>query len=633
MKKEYGKDYFTLVQDDERLVDKPLKTKQLSYFQDALLRFTKNKYNLVATIILFIIILLSIFVPMATPSRFYSQSNPDLKVLPPRVPLLEKLGIFDGTKGYSGQFIDYSTVDSETGLGYPTVGFDPKYIDMSTLENQVIYGSLKDPSYLGGTSDLYIDARKESVAVISNESRSFYGTTFTVDIESLNGNGTFELYISDKNKIAASSWAEMALLGSIISSGVHSVVIPSTVTPAQAVGYLVLRYSIIGQSDGSSDYVSINSVVTKNSGGQVIVNLEGYELSQLDILPINPSSEGGRYVRNNAHAVTASFKYDVYGAIFSPKEKILSEEEYLRIVGDNPDMEASKVVDPLNSKKWSFGEGYPLISVTEIVISLPGISQTYSNFRVIMDGKYALGFDDVPYFYFGTDPYGKDMFSLVWLGLRTSLLLGVFAAAINIVIGIIWGAISGYYGGKVDLLMERFTDIWGSFPQIAMIGIIRAFFGSGFWPLLLFLVYDGWIGAASVTRMQFYRYKGKEYVLAARTLGASDGRIIFRHIFPNTLGTIVTRVVLSIPGVIFVETNLSYLNLGLGGGPIKFGPISLPGYSLGIILSEGQDQFFSGNWWLVAVPAIIVAILMITFNMFGNALRDALNPQLRGNEK
>ncbi len=143
--------------------------------------------------------------------------------------------------------------------------------------------------------------------------------------------------------------------------------------------------------------------------------------------------------------------------------------------------------------------------------------------------------------------------------------------------------------------------------------------------------YDGWIGAAKITRSQFYRYKGREYVLAARTLGASDPRIIFKHILPNALGTIITRVILSIPSVIFLEVNLSFLGFGIGNGQVlKIGPITLTGTSIGVILNDGQQQIFAGNLWLVIAPTIIVSILMITFNMFGNALRDALNPQLRG---
>ena len=250
----------------------------------------------------------------------------------------------------------------------------------------------------------------------------------------------------------------------------------------------------------------------------------------------------------------------------------------------------------------------------------------------MMDGARVIGFEEPPYFLFGTDTFGRDLFTLIWLGLRTSLLLGFMASIVNIIVGIIWGAVSAYYGGQVDILMERFKDIWGSFPQITMIGIISVLIGPGFLALFIFMIYDGWIGAAAITRIQFYRYKGREYVLAARTLGARDRRIIFKHILPNAIGTIVTRVILSIPSVIFLEMNLSYLGFGIGSGQsLTLGPIELTGTSIGVILNEGQQQIFAGNLWLIIAPTVIVSILMISFNMFGNALRDALNPQLRGN--
>ena len=135
MDKHYSKEYFTLVQENDRLVDKPLKTKQLTFFQDAMVRFGKNKYNVIATIILATLILLSILIPIITPKSLYEDNNSTLKYLPPRIPLLEKLGIFNGYRNYIEQFVDLDTIDPETNLGYPSVGFDPELIDMNTLVN------------------------------------------------------------------------------------------------------------------------------------------------------------------------------------------------------------------------------------------------------------------------------------------------------------------------------------------------------------------------------------------------------------------------------------------------------------------------------------------------------------------
>ena len=181
--KKYTKDYFQLVQEDDRLLDKPLKTKRLSYFQDAMIRFTKNKYNLAATVILAIFILLSIFVPVLTPARFYTQTSSDLKLLPPRIPLIEKLGIMDGTKLYEGQPIDYTTIDPETGLGYPTEGFQKDFILMDTLENSQIVGSERDAKYIGGTNELYINSDKEAFSIVAPELYSFLpGQLLKIDI-------------------------------------------------------------------------------------------------------------------------------------------------------------------------------------------------------------------------------------------------------------------------------------------------------------------------------------------------------------------------------------------------------------------------------------------------------------------
>ncbi len=646
MEKKYPKDYFQLVQEDERLLDKPLKTKQLTYFQDAMLRFTKNKYNVIATIVLAIFILMSIFVPILTPERLYNQTNSGLKTLPPRVPLLEKLGIFDGKQEYLNQPIDYETIDPVTGLGYPTVGFQAEYIFMNTLTNNTVVGSIKDVKYRGGTNELYVNYNKNSFGFVVaektyNVTTEKYeytgfvltnGTTIEVNIKDIQSTGAINVYYSTSMIPADfASYDELTLLGTINQSGVSSINPMDTLT-VSSTGYLVFRHLLPEVSVNGDDVIIFESVSIKFNG-DVKAEFSGFQLSSLPIFTIDSQLENGRFDRRDAVMTRASFTYDSYAALFRDRPQTIGKEEYEKILLDNPGMEESIEYSDVPNQ-YTFGEGYPITQVTGIeTILVPGTGKTNTNYFVMVDGAYALGFENVPYFIFGTDVFGKDLFTLIWLGLRTSLLLGFLAAAVNIVLGVIWGATSAYYGGQVDILMERFLDIWGSFPQITMIGIITVLVGPGFLALFIFMVYDGWIGAAHVTRFQFYRYKGREYVLAARTLGASDGRIIFKHILPNALGTIVTRVVLSIPSVIFLEVNLSYLGFGIGNGQkLKIGPIELTGTSIGVILKDGQEQILSGNTWLIVYPTLVVAILMITFNMFGNALRDALNPQLRGSE-
>ena len=168
--------------------------------------------------------------------------------------------------------------------------------------------------------------------------------------------------------------------------------------------------------------------------------------------------------------------------------------------------------------------------------------------------------------------------------------------------------------------MERFCDILGGVPWIVVMTLAIVLLGNNLVTFGLALCLTGWMGTAARTRTQFYRFKGREYILSSRTLGASDGRLIFKHILPNAMGTIVTGAVLMIPSAIFSEATLSYLNLGLKGT-----------HSFGTLLSDNQ-MYLSSYPVLILFPAIIISLIMISFNLFGNGLRDALNPSLKGSE-
>lgn len=233
----------------------------------------------------------------------------------------------------------------------------------------------------------------------------------------------------------------------------------------------------------------------------------------------------------------------------------------------------------------------------------------------------------VPTFLFGTNGYGQDIFTCLAGGARLSFLLALFVSVINLTIGAIYGAVEGYYGGAVDMTMERISDILASVPFIVVATLFQLHLAEQAGPLLSLLfafVLTGWVGMAARVRMQFYRFKGQEYILAARTLGASDGRLMFKHILPNSIGTIITGAVLAIPGVIFSESMLSYL------GIINLETSSLT--SIGTMLSQGQG-YLGTHPHIILFPAIFISLLEISFNLFGNGLRDAFNPSLRGVEE
>lgn len=250
--------------------------------------------------------------------------------------------------------------------------------------------------------------------------------------------------------------------------------------------------------------------------------------------------------------------------------------------------------------------------------------------RYNYDNKYIFLNGSAPKYVLGSNSAGYDIITRLASGGRLSLILGFAVASINILLGVIYGSIEGYYGGRVDLVMERVSDILSSVPSmvvVTLMGIhlnkIFAFDGGSIIVLFIAFVSTGWIGTASTVRMQFYRYKNQEYILAARTLGAGDSRLIFHHILPNAIGPVVTSSVLMIPGVIFSESMLSYLNIIDLSSPTVT--------SIGTMLSEGQSVFttYPNN---IVWPALFISLLMISFNIFGNGLRDAFNPSLRGAE-
>ena len=258
---------------------------------------------------------------------------------------------------------------------------------------------------------------------------------------------------------------------------------------------------------------------------------------------------------------------------------------------------------------------------------------TYTHSQVKKDGI------EEPNFVFGTTQTGKDILACLSYGARFSFIFASIVAIVNFVVGVIWGSISGYFGGKLDLAMERFCEILGSVPSMIIITLLKYHLGAfilkqGWYQLsdiqsalILFIAFfaTGWIGMAGRTRMQFYRFKNQEYVLAARTLGAGDARIMFKHIFPNGIGTIVTSVALVIPSMIYSETSLSYLGIiNLEAGNTT---------SVGTLIAAGKQSITSGAPYVAFFPCAFLVLLMLSFNLFGNGLRDAFNPSLRGSEE
>lgn len=622
---------FNFVQDENRFADAKLKTKTTTFAKDSFRRFCKNKSSVVGAIVLGILVLLTIFVPI------FSQVDVD-RVSSQEAYLQPKLfnagtGFWDGTKSYEKTYNADGTIN---GILYDTVNQTPSGFVKSAVMNCVVD---EEPTLINKTNVCGIGGYFKFLNKQKADSTGkLLNVTLTSSAFSMAATGDYSLSIEFGND----DGVENGTLGNYrvyVACGEDNYVlrdwsndyskldvnlrdhISGAITDAKLVFELA-------PMAGIDTYVLIKSCVFATSVEADKENLAtvGFaDANAMASLAIDSAGKvpAGYWVSTGTKTVYAvqvyycEFTYDTYEVAFGMQRQTIAvsdfqewidkgwcsydfdigPESFVRLSDDCP---IDKVVKQENYDLGSYQ--MPL----SVIVDTP---------------KYiTLGYDHMPRFILGTDANGVDLFTRMFTGLRTSLVLGVCTAAFCFVFGLIWGSISGYFGGAVDLAMERFCDILGGVPWIVVMTLCILHLGNNFLTFFLALCMTGWMGTAARTRTQFYRFKGSEYVLASRTLGSSDIRLIFKHILPNSLGTIVTSSVLMITSSIYSESTLAYLNLGLQGVQ-----------AFGVMLSENQ-KYISSNPYLIIFPSIVMALMMISFNLFGNGLRDALNPVLRGAE-
>jgi len=222
----------------------------------------------------------------------------------------------------------------------------------------------------------------------------------------------------------------------------------------------------------------------------------------------------------------------------------------------------------------------------------------------------------------GTDDLGRDVFTRMLHAARISLLVGFVAVGISTLIGIVLGAVAGYYGKMIDAVVMRFVDLMLCFPSFFLILAVIAFLEPSIWNIMAIIGLTSWMGVARLVRAEFLSLRERDFVLAARAMGARDSRIIFRHILPNALAPVLVSATLGVAGAILTESALSFLGIG----------VQPPTASWGNMLIAGK-QTLGFAWWLSVFPGLAILITVLGYNLLGEGVRDALDPRMRGSER
>lgn len=650
-------DDFKLVQIDKSIHDTKFKNKPTTFFKDALKRFCKNKSSVTGAIILGVLLVLSFVLPVAI-NYDTEEQHPVEQFLPPKL-FDAGTGFWDGTVEYKDKIADPSTKDSN-GYMYPgeskvqgyTISFEKSSIVKLSLPKE---GVTNVPSPYGNGGSIIISSDKlsnDTEEYINNHLVKYFSPSISLDLSANNylvnymlSDDTYEGYELGEYSITFEYPSATQKEGDLNE---NQIVLKDFDDKTN--GKIINLNSILLEKDPTiakyeNAYISFNLKASSKTNTFIPIKNFFYEVNnttdenisitdackklyidssdKLSYWNIYSFGNGARELKG-ATCYYVDFTYDAYDAVYGIKQMTIDQssiQAYIDI-GKLPKDFITNRSNYINVNLYEMGyDDTPIVYVNSVKLSSDETGNVYYKFECSIYNYKLLGYDNMPRFLFGTNQVGQDLLKIVFIGLRTSLLLGLISSAICFIFGLVWGSIAGYFGGLPDLLMERFTDILSGIPWIVMMTLMILKFGQSFWIFCLALCLTGWIGTSAVTRTQFYRFRGREYVLASRTLGASNIRLIFRHILPNAMGTIITSSVLMIPSVIFSEATISYLGLGLKGLQ-----------SLGVILSDNQ-KFLQSYPHLLVVPAIIIALLMISFNLFGNGLRDAFNPSLKGSDE
>ena len=686
---------FQFAQKDKSIHDTKFKTKPTTFLKDAFKRFCKNKSSVAGAIILGILLLGSIIIPIADPYDINVQ-HPNETFLEPKLfpagtgfwdgtkrvidaPVdPDTLETREDGQRYGLPFQDQYPSNSVLNLspartGYVNTEATSAYGGFLNLTNLNQLVTEEDDETVLDSKAIYLRSPEIKIEdiknalpyrfeislldeVVENYPVGNYGVfaTYSQENPSLDENETYELTIKDfdeevtyTNEVTTDEVGNEVSVNTLVKEDVLADIeeneVIDTALPVNVRFEIRLRPNI---NSTSSLFVQSFSIYEGN-----LVNPD-VSWDDANAMVLIKSGEDGFWSTNGRknlyHAISrvCDFTFDTYAVPYGRRSQVISQTELRGYINNGwlsedllPVDEETGEYDTTILDQWNLllragqteivqsqfeqyildGDHLPIESITSISKAEFGDLVSFT-LTCVVSGYKVLGYTSMPVFLLGTDNYGYDMLKRVFTGLLTSLGLGILIFAICFSFGLLYGAICGYFGGNIDIALQRFCDLLSGVPWIVIMTLCILNMGSHFGTFILAMCLTGWIGTASLTRTQFYRFRDREYTLASRTLGASNFRLIFKHILPNAMGTIITSAVLMIPGVIFTEATISYLGLGFQDMQ-----------SLGVILSDNQT-YLNTYAYLIVFPSVIMALIMISFNLFGNGLRDAFNPSLKGSD-
>ena len=617
---------FELVNATAKIFDTKLDTKPTTFFKDAMRRFRKNKSSVAAAIILSILVILSIVVPIVSPHDIDTVKTPE-RFLEPK--LFETgTGIWDGTRSKKHIVYDpvnevpalsekYSVEALKTALVKLTVSPEPELVDSVNPNGRNGFVMLATDVKLAN-NDVYMTSRR--VSLNAKDGYRLHVVFSDEDNLSESRLGEYRVYLkygdTEEDVLVLRDFSkdysdlDVDLSAALEAAGLNSLNAQITFdvkSSADSLQYVLIKSCEITAKDSASNLEQLEE--TSFPDATLMVN-------NADAASQGYWSCTGRKGVHNSELYYCDYVIDTYMLVYGNGDLVRYPASELKTWIEKGWCSYDSKVGPESFQRLS--DECPIDEVVSQEIT--GVTKKLSAITARGWNYRKLGYDKMPKYIFGTDASGHDLLKKLFSGLLTSLFLAVVVTSVCFIVGIIWGSISGYYGGTTDLLMERFCDLLGRIPWIVVMTLFILHFGNNLGVFVIALVAVDWIYTAGLARVQFYRFKGREYVLASRTLGAKDRRLIFKHILPNGIGTIITSSVLEIAGVINLEASLAYLNLGLQGSR-----------SFGVMLSDNQ-QYISIYPFAILVPSVVMALIMIALNLFGNGLRDAFNPSLKGSD-